>query len=96
VAQALRADPVLADLRNDSEFNALDPTRILTPTLVLYGERDPGVLHDDAGKFFGRLATPDRQLVVLPGGDHAAQIEDTHEAWVVAVLNFLTRPSVLR
>jgi pimeloyl-ACP methyl ester carboxylesterase len=96
VAQALRADPVLADLRNDSEFNALDPTRILTPTLVLYGERDPGVLHDDAGKFFARLATPDRQLVVLPGGDHAAQIEDTHEAWVAAVLNFLTRPSVLR
>jgi pimeloyl-ACP methyl ester carboxylesterase len=96
VAQALRADPVLADLRNDAEFNALDPTRILTPTLVLYGERDPGVLHDDAGKFFARLATPDRQLVVLPGGDHAAQIEDTHEAWVAAVLNFLTRPSVLR
>jgi pimeloyl-ACP methyl ester carboxylesterase len=96
VAQALRADPVLADLRNDAEFNALDPTRIVTPTLVLYGERDPGVLHDDAGKFFARLATPDRQLVVLPGGDHAAQIEDTHEAWVAAVLNFLTRPSVLR
>ena len=96
VAQALRADPVLADLRSDAEFNALDPTRILTPTLVLYGERDPGVLHDDAGKFFARLAAPDRQLVVLPGGDHAAQIEDTHEAWVAAVLNFLARPSVIR
>ena len=96
VAQALRADPVLADLRNDAEFNELDPTRVLTPTLVLYGERDPGVLHEDAGKFFARLGTPDRQLVVLAGGDHAAQLEDTHDAWVAAVVNFLSRPLVKR
>ncbi len=96
VAQALRADPVLADLRNDAEFNELDPTRLFTPTLVLYGERDPGVLHEDAGKFFARLATPDRQMVVLAGGDHAAQLEDTHDAWVAAVVNFLSRPLVKR
>lgn len=96
VAQALRADPVLADLRSDAEFNALDPARLRTPTLVLYGERDPGVLHEDAGKFFARLATPDRQLVVLPGADHAAQLEDTHAAWIAAVINFLARPSPRR
>jgi pimeloyl-ACP methyl ester carboxylesterase len=96
VAQALRADPVLADLRGDLEFNALDPGRVRTPTLVLYGERDPGVVHADAGKFFARLATPDRQLVVLPGADHAAQLEDTHAAWVAAVVNFLARPGSRR
>jgi pimeloyl-ACP methyl ester carboxylesterase len=96
VAQALRADPVLADLRNDAEFNALDPARVRTPTLVLYGERDPGVLHEDAGKFVARLATPDRQLVVLAGADHAAQLEDTHAAWIAAVVNFLARPSPRR
>jgi pimeloyl-ACP methyl ester carboxylesterase len=96
VAQALRADPVLVDLRNDSEFNALDPGRIRTPTLVLYGERDPAVLHDDAAKFFARLATFDRQLVVLAGGDHAAQLEDTHEAWIAAVVAFLSRPVLTR
>jgi pimeloyl-ACP methyl ester carboxylesterase len=96
VSQALRADPVLADLRNDAEFNALDPAKVRTPTLVLYGERDPGILHADAGKFFGRLAAPDRQLVVLPGADHAAQIEDTHSAWIAAVIGFLARPAVRR
>jgi alpha-beta hydrolase superfamily lysophospholipase len=96
VEQALRADPVLADLRNDGEFNALDPGRLTLPTLVLYGARDPAVLHEDAGKFFGRLATPDRQLVVLPEGDHAAQLEDTHEAWIEAVVGFLARPPVRR
>jgi len=96
VSQALRTDPVLADLRNDAEFNALDPARVRTPTLVLYGERDPGVLHADAGKFFARLGTPDRQLVVLPGADHAAQLEDTHSAWIAAVVGFLARPPVRR
>jgi pimeloyl-ACP methyl ester carboxylesterase len=96
VSQALRADPVLADLRNDTEFNALDPARVRTPTLVIYGARDPGVLDADAGKFFGRLASPDRQLVVLPGGDHAAQLEDTHAAWIAGVVGFLARPAVRR
>jgi pimeloyl-ACP methyl ester carboxylesterase len=96
VAHALRADPVLADLRNDAEFNALDPARVKTPTLVLYGERDPGIIHQDAGKFFGRLAAPDRQLVVLAGADHAAQLEDTHAAWIAAVINFLARPAPRR
>jgi pimeloyl-ACP methyl ester carboxylesterase len=96
VEAALRADPVLADLRGDAEFNALDPARVTVPTLVLFGARDPGVLHADAGKFFGRLATPDKQMVVLPGADHAAQIEDTHDAWVAAVVGFLTRPAAAK
>ena len=51
---------------------------------------------DDAGKFFAKLATPDRQMVVLPGADHAAQLEDTHDRWVAAIVGFLTRPAVRR
>jgi hypothetical protein len=34
--------------------------------------------------------------VVLPGGDHAAQLEDTHDAWIAAVVSFLARPPVRR
>jgi alpha-beta hydrolase superfamily lysophospholipase len=94
VEQALKADPVLADLRNDSEYNAMKPARLTVPTLVLYGDNDPGVPHEDAGKFFARIAASDRQMVVLPEGDHAAHIEDTHDAWIAAVVNFLTRPRV--
>ena len=84
VQQALKADPVLADLKNDSEFNIFKPARMATPTLVLFGDRDPGVVQEDAAKFFARLASPDKQMVVLPGADHAAQIEDTHDAWIAS------------
>ena len=96
IEQALKADPVLVDLKGDGEFNALKPERVIVPTLVIYGEADPGVAHNDAGKFFGRLAAHDRQLVVLQGADHAAQLEDTHDAWIAAVANFLNRPGVKR
>ena len=93
VEQALAADPILADLRADGQFNALDPALVTVPTLVIFGARDPGVNQVDAGKFFARLATSDKQMVALPGADHAAQLEDTHDAWVAAVVSFLTRPT---
>ena len=96
VDQALKADPILADLKGDKEFNALKPDHVSVPTLVMYGERDPGISQDDAGKFFARLATPDKQMVVLPGADHAALIEDTHDAWIAAIVNFLNRPPARR
>ncbi|HEX5216731.1 MAG TPA: alpha/beta fold hydrolase [Vicinamibacterales bacterium] len=94
--QAMKADPILMDLKNDAEFNALKPAKLTTPTLILYGERDGGVLPDDAGKFFARLAASDKQMVVLPGSDHAAHLEDTHEAWIAAIVNFLNRPGLKR
>jgi alpha-beta hydrolase superfamily lysophospholipase len=62
----------------------------------MYGDRDPGISQSDAGKFFSRLGTGDRQLVVLPGADHAAHLEDTHDMWVSAIVNFLSRPPVHR
>lgn len=95
VEQALKADPIRVDLKNDTEFNALKPPKIGVPTLVMYGQQD--VIDDkDAGKFFAALGTADKQLIVLPGGDHAALIEDTHDMWIAAIVNFLTRPPVRR
>ena len=94
--QAMKADPVMADLKGDGEFNVLKPQRVTVPTLVMYGEDDPGISHADAGKFFSRLAAHDRQMVVLPGADHAAQLEDTHDMWVAAVASFLNKPGVKR
>lgn len=96
VDQAMRSDPVTADLKDDSDFNGIDTPHFNVPTLVLFGERDPGLTMDVAGKFFARLGTPDKQMVVLPGADHAAQLEDTHDAWIAAVVNFLNRPPVRR
>jgi pimeloyl-ACP methyl ester carboxylesterase len=96
VDQALKADPIRIDLKGDGEYNALKPDRVKVPTLVLFGEKDPGIVMTDAGKFFAQLATPDRQMVVLPGADHAAQLEDTHDRWVAAIINFLNRPATHR
>ena len=92
VKEALSRDPVTADLRNDTEFNVLDPARVTVPTLVLYGDRDINVPPPDGPRFLSRLATADKQLVELRGADHVAQLEDTHDAWIAAVVSFLSRP----
>jgi len=96
VAQALHSDPVTVDLRGDEEFNDLSVDKLTVPTLVMYGERDPGIDPEDAKKFFGRLAATDKQLIVLPGADHAAHLEDTHDAWISAVVTFITRAATRR
>jgi hypothetical protein len=43
---------------------------------------------------FVGLATPDKQWVVLSGGDHAALIEDTHAAFIAAIVAFMSRPTL--
>jgi pimeloyl-ACP methyl ester carboxylesterase len=91
VAQALRDDPILVDLQGDADFNRIDPAHLTMPTLILFGARDPGVAPLDAGKLFARLGAADKSVVELPGADHAAQLEDTHDAWIAAVVGFLTR-----
>jgi pimeloyl-ACP methyl ester carboxylesterase len=96
IEQALKTDPILADLRSDAEFNAFKPALLNVPTLVLYGSEDPGVSDDDAGRMFGKIAARDKQMIVLPGSDHAAHLEDTHDAWMAAILNFINRPPARR
>ena len=96
VEQAMRADPILVDVKKDDEFNAFEPDKLRTPTLVMFGSGDPGVLIEDAGKMFAALGPGDKQMVILPGADHAAQLEDTHDAWIAAIVNFINRPAVRR
>jgi pimeloyl-ACP methyl ester carboxylesterase len=92
VAAALSADPIRVDWRNPEEFAELDPAKIVTPTLVIHGERDPLTPIESQTRLFTRLGTPDRQWVVLAGGDHAALVEDTHAAFVAAIVAFASRP----
>ena len=89
VAQALKTDPVAADLTNDGEFNVLDPARLTVPTLIIFGDRDINVPPGEGERFMRRLRTSRKQMIVLPGADHAAQLEDTHDAWVAAVAAFI-------
>lgn len=92
VKQALAADPVRMDWIREDEFNALRPEKLTMPVLVLHGSRDPGMDDTATGKFVARLASAHRQWTILPGGDHAAQLEDTHDAFVDAVAGFILRP----
>ena len=89
VAQALKSDPIAADLRNDGEFNVLDPARLTVPTLLIFGDRDINVPPGEGERFMRRLGPVRKQMVALPGADHAAQLEDTHDAWIAAVEGFI-------
>ena len=93
VTQAMAADPVRMDWIKEEEFNDLDPAKLTMPTMILQGSRDPGVPMDVTARFFSKIAAPQRQWTLLPGGDHAAQLEDTHAAFVSAVVEFITRPA---
>jgi alpha-beta hydrolase superfamily lysophospholipase len=94
VRQALAADPVRVDWRDEHEFNATDPGAVRVPTLVIHGVADPGITVEEDMKLLSRLGTADRSLVVLPNSDHAAHVEDVQAAWVDAILTFIERPRV--
>lgn len=92
VGAAMRADPVHADWRKEEEFFC-DSSRIKVPTLILYGERDPNVDAASLRSFVGVLAAKEKQVVKLPGADHCAHLETTHDDWIAAIVNFLARHS---
>ena len=92
VAVALKADPVRTDWRRLEQFNALDPAKVTTPTLLIQGELDPIAPTATQAAFFSRLGTADRAWVVMAGGDHASLIENMQPAFVAAVVHFIERP----
>jgi len=92
VKAALAADPVRADWRRDVEWNALDPQAVHVPVLLLQAELDPLAKTDAQARLFSRLGTVDRQWVVIPGGDHAALLEDTAPRMIAAIGAFVERP----
>ncbi|MFI5243904.1 MAG: alpha/beta hydrolase [Gemmatimonadales bacterium] len=92
VAAALKADPVFTDWRHLEQWNAIDPKKVMVPTLLIQGELDPIAQSATQAAFFSRLGTADRAWVVMAGGDHASLIENMQPAFVAAVVNFLERP----
>jgi pimeloyl-ACP methyl ester carboxylesterase len=92
VRHALEADPVRVDWRALDEWNELDPAKVLVPTLLLQGEKDPLARTSRQAAFFSRLGTPDRTWVTIPGGDHAAHLETPRPRLIQALLSFLRRP----
>jgi pimeloyl-ACP methyl ester carboxylesterase len=92
VKAALAADPVRVDWRHDTEWNVLSPEAVHVPVLLIQAELDPLAKTDAQARLFTRLGTTDRQWVVIPGGDHAALIEDTAPRMIEAIRAFIDRP----
>jgi pimeloyl-ACP methyl ester carboxylesterase len=89
IAMALEADPVKADLRHFDHYNALDPSAVLTPTLVMQGEHDPIAPTDRQAKLYTRIGSGHKQWVTVPGGDHAAFMEAPRSYFIHALVSFL-------
>ena len=91
VAASLAADPIRTAWRDLDQWNAVDPAKVVTPTLLIQGEFDPLAPTTTQAAFFSRLKTGNREWVVLAGGDHASLIENTQPAFVATVVGFLER-----
>ena len=92
VEQSLAADPVRSDWRGSDQWNALDPGKVMVPTLVLHGGKDPYAPMATLAKLVSRLGTADRAWVTIAGGDHAAHLENVAPRFMHAVLSFLDAP----
>lgn len=92
VAAALAADSIKVDWRGSAEWEQLDPARVTVPTLLLQGEFDPLAPTDAQAAFFAAAGSPDRQWVIVPGGDHAAFLETPRAYFLDALVNFMRRP----
>ncbi|HEY0989654.1 MAG TPA: alpha/beta fold hydrolase [Kofleriaceae bacterium] len=92
VQAALASDPVRMDWRRTTEWNELSPEAVHVPVLLLQAELDPLAKTPSHAALFTRLGTVERQWVVIPGGDHAALIEDTAPRLIAAIRAFVERP----
>lgn len=92
VTQALAADPIFAEWKNEEEWNVLRADKLEVPFMILHGELDPGADPAAAAAFMAEAVASSRSYVVLPGADHCAQIEDTHEMFMSVITEFITRP----
>jgi pimeloyl-ACP methyl ester carboxylesterase len=55
-----------------TKLPVVDPEKLSVPTLILRGQFDGIATFDDLSRFFSRLASADKQLVVMPGIAHSS------------------------
>jgi pimeloyl-ACP methyl ester carboxylesterase len=89
VKAALLADPVRADWNQQQQWNALDGTQLKLPTLLLQAEFDPLANTAAHAKVFSAIPNPNKQWVVLAGGDHAALLETPRAKLIASSVDFI-------
>jgi len=88
VSAALAADPVRMDWRRLEQWQALDGSRISTPTLLMEGAEDPLTQADVHARLFNRINHSNRMWVVLPHGAHAAFMESPRDQFLATIALF--------
>jgi alpha-beta hydrolase superfamily lysophospholipase len=91
VKSCLAFDPVRVDWRDQGQWVELDPAKLNVPVLLIQAEFDPLAKTDTHARFFTKLATSDRQWVVIPGGDHAAFMETPRPLFLHVLGSFIDR-----
>ncbi len=89
VSAALKADPIRSDWNQLHQWNALDGEALSLPTLLLQAEFDPLADTDAHARFFSKIANPNKQWVVLAGGDHAALLETPRAKLIKSTIDFI-------
>lgn len=89
VDAALAADPIRADWHQLHQWNALDGAALDVPVLLLQAEFDPLANTDAHARLFVNIANPNKQWVVLAGGDHAALLETPRARLIKASVDFM-------
>jgi pimeloyl-ACP methyl ester carboxylesterase len=90
VRAALEADPIRVDWARIHEFDELDAAEVKVPTLVIHGDRDPYAPTEKQEELVERLGAGRKQLVTLPGLDHAAHLEDL-ETFTREIVSFVEK-----
>jgi pimeloyl-ACP methyl ester carboxylesterase len=73
----------------------VDPTKVVSPVLMLRGEFDGNSTNDDLLDFYRQLPNGDRQFAILPKSAHAVGYGANRHLLYYAVVNFLAEPAVV-
>ena len=89
VREAVKANPVRADWNELQQWNTLAASAVGLPTLLLQAEFDPLASTESHAKVFSNIANPNKQWIVLAGGDHAALLEAPRAKLLKASVDFI-------
>jgi pimeloyl-ACP methyl ester carboxylesterase len=76
-----------------SRLPVVDPEKIKVPTLIMRGEHDGIASMDDLLRFFGKLATTDKQFAVMPGISHASFQQKNYMMVYHILASFFSQPA---
>ncbi|MFQ5703789.1 MAG: alpha/beta hydrolase [Gemmatimonadales bacterium] len=91
VAAALAADSIRVDWNDWESWAELKAEALTVPTLLLQGQFDPLAKSEGQVALFTGLGTPDKEWIVIPGGDHAAFLETPRPHFIAALVSFIER-----